>query len=1024
MADKDNMKDTQGTRRVRADTVTLGGGDSTMDDGSDGRPEGSTTGITKCITEKMLSTGVQADKYVYVDEIGRGGMGSVLRVYDSNLRRHVAMKRILASTGERIRLRFVEEAQITGQLEHPHIVPVHEIGRDQNDRLYFTMKLVRGDTLSDILDKIRNDEKDAERYSLGHLLHAFINVCHAIDFAHSRGVIHRDIKPENIMLGQFGEVQVMDWGLAKARSSKTDTQGSENDNGKSKNRGKDEVTVEGESTIRKDVAPIESIRNENAATMTMDGQIIGTLAYMPPEQARGENDRIDERSDIYTLGVILYEILTLETPVNGTSNKEVIHKICHGSFSRPIERCPEKSIPAELDAITMKSLRRNRSQRYQTVKELRTDIELYLSGRSVSAKRDSFTEAVKKFLLRNKAVSSVVAVSCVAIIILGLFSGTQQRRANLAQTEVDRLEQERVDSTTRVWYEIHQEHFKSSRILEHWDVSIGWEMPSLAVSAENVGQYISADPDGMHVFSPDKQLTMLFREPVVGDVKMTYTATWMGGKDGGFHAIIHGNGWQEGYIFQLGGWGNTRSAILHADSDGLTELASSPFTLVPGQLYAVEAQKIGNVLSLFVNGEKIIEVAERLEDVLAGGPYRHCGFISGTDSESVYHHVAIYKYGSPKAVDLLDVADRFMLNAHYQTARDIYQEVFESLTSRERKERARTGLKKANDLFGLEGTRENYLDILAERWKDFDPKLWIERKALQLDLRGKDIRDIKILRGMELQRLNISGCKKVTSIDALRDMPLRWLDIAGTGIQDIRPLRGLDLQHLDAGGSQLKAYSCYVLRGMPLKFLDVSECSIRTISFMEGNSTIENLNIRNTGVTDIFQLTMPSLSFLNAAHNPITDISSLQGMSLVELDISETQVTTIEPLRDMIALRKLDISGLQITDLSPLRTLLLEELSLNNVPCDDLSQIQMLPVHTLSIVGTGITDLRPLQDMDVHALRFSPEDITAGIEVLRFMPNLETIAVNDSPDLSAEDFWQMWDAQHAVPNETILPKEE
>src|SRR5208283_160365 len=155
-------------------------------------------------------------RYIIEREIARGGMGAVLRAVDCDIRREVAVKYLLDQSDAGKKMRFIEEAQITGQLEHPNIVPIHELGVDAQKRLFFSMKMVKGRSLAQVLDELRQNPKTTEKeFSLGRLLNVFVNVSHALAYAHARGVVHRDLKPSNIMIGDFGEVYVMDWGLAK-----------------------------------------------------------------------------------------------------------------------------------------------------------------------------------------------------------------------------------------------------------------------------------------------------------------------------------------------------------------------------------------------------------------------------------------------------------------------------------------------------------------------------------------------------------------------------------------------------------------------------------------------------------------------------------------------------------------------------------------------------------------------------------------------------------------------------------------
>src|SRR5690348_12331752 len=233
----------------------------------------------------LLKVGEEAPgRYTYLSpegergaEIGRGGIGRVLLVMDAHLGREVAIKELLqdeAGVDSELMTRFLAEARITGQLEHPNIVPVYELGRRADGRLYYTMRMVRGETLSAALERARTL---ADRLAL--LTH-FAGLCNAIAYAHSRGVVHRDIKPDNVMIGEFGETVVLDWGMAKVRPAATASGGD------------DGMAVDRLEHFDPDV--------------TMEGSLCGTPTHMSPEQARGALDEIDERSDVWALGVVLY----------------------------------------------------------------------------------------------------------------------------------------------------------------------------------------------------------------------------------------------------------------------------------------------------------------------------------------------------------------------------------------------------------------------------------------------------------------------------------------------------------------------------------------------------------------------------------------------------------------------------------------------------------------------------------------------------------------------------------------------
>jgi serine/threonine-protein kinase len=294
-----------------------------------------------------------ADRYQLHRELGRGSMGEVHLCRDAWIGREVAMKVLLPAhrPDPQLRARFLREACVQGQLEHPSIVPVYDVGVDATGAMYFTMKRLRGKTLGEILRGLR--EKSAEigkQFPLRRLLAAFASVCLTMDFAHTRGVLHRDLKPSNVMLGDFGEVYVLDWGLAKLKEL------SEHD---------------------ADLAVRDPSSDE---IHTAAGRILGTFGYMAPEQALGKIAELDARSDVYALGAVLFEILTLMTLHPKTSWNAMLHSTLKGASARPSERAPALDVPPELEAICVKSTKVEPRERYQTARELHDAIAKFLDG--------------------------------------------------------------------------------------------------------------------------------------------------------------------------------------------------------------------------------------------------------------------------------------------------------------------------------------------------------------------------------------------------------------------------------------------------------------------------------------------------------------------------------------------------------------------------------------------------------------------------------------------------------------------
>ncbi|HEV8322183.1 MAG TPA: SUMF1/EgtB/PvdO family nonheme iron enzyme [Myxococcota bacterium] len=365
---------------------------------------------------------VEAGRYMVGPEIGRGGMGRVHLAVDCDLGRTVALK-TLHPGGKKSRevlARFLEEAQATGQLEHPNIVPVHDLGLFSDGTVYFTMKLVRGRTLHQIIRLLAaGDHRTRAEFGRVRLLSVFQQVCLGVAFAHSRGVLHRDLKPANIMLGAYGEVQVMDWGLAKIGGAigNDETAGDGAGDGAGAGGGagagagaSDSIDVDAETpaprryvpdTLDERVQsvfggvewadgdlPVSTVREVLADQRTIAGKIFGTPQYMSPEQAVGRGDKVDERSDVYSLGAILYEILTYRAPVEGETALQVLEATRTGEIVPPRRRAPENAIPPELEEICLRALAKRRRDRYPRARALADDVEQFLEGRKEQERRE------------------------------------------------------------------------------------------------------------------------------------------------------------------------------------------------------------------------------------------------------------------------------------------------------------------------------------------------------------------------------------------------------------------------------------------------------------------------------------------------------------------------------------------------------------------------------------------------------------------------------------------------------------
>ncbi len=392
-------------------------------DGTDLRPILQSQ-ISEINRTRRIKPGVTLDRYEIVNEHGRGGFGAVWRATDTKLGRRIAVKQLgqkLASDSES-RRRFISEARVTARLEHPGIVPVYDISNVQDDHAYYTMRLIQGRTMAEAIDELHqlNTNSNEFRLTRQRLLQAFVDVCLTIEYAHAQGVIHRDLKPQNIIVGNYGETILLDWGLASVIDDP------------------------------EDVAEVESLGSDpevlskEESLETLRGSVLGTPAYMPPEQARGEVEDISRLSDVYSLGATLYHLVTGKIPFTDQPLENLLERVKSGTI--PAAHELDSTVEKPLSAIAERAMQIESSDRYSNVASLADDVQKFVADQPVSAFRDPMLARLARWIRKHPTAAAacvltilfVFLASVAGLIINNAWNTREEKRITELQIAAER----------------------------------------------------------------------------------------------------------------------------------------------------------------------------------------------------------------------------------------------------------------------------------------------------------------------------------------------------------------------------------------------------------------------------------------------------------------------------------------------------------------------------------------------------------------------------------------------------------
>ena len=906
------------------------------------------------------------DKYKFRKSIGQGGMKVVIQVKDRDTTRDIAMA-MLPDARNRPKeeiLRFIEEARITASLEHPNIVPVHDIGVDNYGSPYFTMKLIRGETLASVLHKLHDgDPEYLENYPLDKLLRIFLKICNGVAFAHSKGVLHLDLKPENVQLGDYGEVILMDWGLARLVS-----------------------VPESDSEEPADSA-IAWVENQ-----TSDGVRKGTPGYMAPEQAAGKNSQKSFRTDVYSLGAILYSILTYCNPLEGDDVKKLLAATIRGAIVPPSRRTPDRPIPAGLEAVVLKAMDVQPERRYASAKELRNEVLAFLSGHATHAERATWVKKAFLMMKRHSITSIAVAVA----ILLGLGTGIY--------AAID------YDLQHGDWISVYDADFLKE------DPSGNFTFYDAALKEKTKPWVRTAD--GLRV-QPGEWLWLTdprIRENV--RVEMSYSST---ASEGGVDLCINARllpvrTWRDfprGYGARISGTGSGMDQILKNESQSTTPemISAAPADLrrTRRKVHTVEFIRRNDRLTLKTDGGAEITAVDLFP--FAGRDYASIG-IRAFDSSLRIRSLKVSRLTLPLKASPVVAGDSLVETRHFADAIEKYLTIADDYVRGPVAEEALakayvTAASHVNDpqkrsqiLIGVKRRIASRFNTFAYRTKI------LEIDALMLWKDGNYKSSLSIVHDILARSPNSGIMKSILQLPHVRlpeyllpeflDLVARTrdltrLNLSNYGIRNLSPLAGMRLTYLDCSRNRLTALTG--VEGMPLEYLDCSGNRIGSLEPLRG-MPLKVLACQSNQISDLSPVQTATLKDLNCAWNLIRSLDSLRNVGLERLVCRGNGIESLRPLAGM-PLKKLDAGMNPVESLENLRELPLEWLLLDALPVESLEALRHLPLRILSIAGCAkIRDFSPLLDLHGLEILIVPRQMESSVlPLLRNRPGV--VVLND-----------------------------
>ena len=937
------------------------------------------------------------DKYRFRKSIGVGGMKTVLQVYDNDTMRDVALA-MMPDAAQRSRqevLAFIREARLTASLEHPNIIPVYDIGMDSAASPYFTMKLLRGETLASILKKLDSgDELYREKYSFSQLLRLWLRICNGTAFAHSKGVLHLDLKPENIQIGDFSEVQILDWGIARPVPA-----GDESNPKKKEKKG-----------IR--------------ITVGMEDEMKGTPGYMAPEQvAPSPGNPLCVETDIYALGALLYTIVTYKSPAEGTSLKKILQDTLKGNITPPSLRVPGRNVPSGIEAVIRKAMALSPEKRYHSVQELSQEVLAFLDGFATEAEEASLLRKSFLFFRRHLLLNLSIMITLFLLLVMGFFLHWEYTRQKAGWEVVSQG-----DFTGGKWeYAMKNLEFRD-RFLQKktppWQIMPGGKGLRCEYGKWLIWKTPVPENVQLELTVAVPRTSDLLEICIHADLSSPLAEVWQSPPsysfrfsefDGEKHAIVKNTGKKKLSSIYLG----VAEALEAKSMEELTILVErkneelrfhiGPSGVIRVTDYFPSAGENMNRIALRTYSEDIKILRYRLRKLAL--PEKVTPLLAGdTLMELQLFPQAVEKYLSvARDFSSASLTDRALFKAYGAGIR---------IPEKNRRDKALARIKqmiaaKGNSFRYQEEVRELDVSLL---WQDGDyaaalafarsllkekPDSSVMQEILRLPhtLLPMEVQDeflTLIGRSRNLKRLDLSDYG-LHSLEVLERLPLTYLDCSGNQLVSLKGIEGMPLQVLIASGNHLE--SLEEIRRMPLK----------------------SLSFRNNNVKDLSVLAeCPMLTLLDGSRNDIEDLSPLMDLPLERVYLTGNSISDIGPLGRLPLLRRLDLSRNPIRILSPIAGLPLERLRLDETLVEDLTSLKEMELTLLTLASCRrLKDLSPLSSMRSLEYLLIPAGVS-GVEKLRSLPKLRVLSTKylSSESLTTEEdlagnFWKIYDRKRS-----------